>query len=224
MTLYIVGTPIGNMSDITDRAKDVLGSVDLILCEDTRVTGKLLSRLEIKTKMAPLHQHTKDSIHAKYIKLLAEGHELALVTDAGTPGISDPGGKFVEQAIRQLGEELVVSPIPGASAVISALSISGFPADRFRFLGFPPHKKGRSTFFSELQNMPETIVFYESTHRIEKALDQLTESIPDRKIVVGRELTKMHETIYRGTPEEVTVKLKAGSLKGEFVIVLGPQK
>ena len=224
MTLYVVGTPIGNLGDITERAKDILGSVDLILCEDTRVTGGLLSKLGIKTKMAALHQHTKDSVHAKYVKLLREGHDLALVTDAGTPGISDPGGKFVELAVAELGEELHVSPIPGASAVATILSVSGMPADTFRFLSFPPHKKGRQTFFQELKNMPETVVFYESTHRIKKAMEQLVESVPERKMVLGRELTKMHETIYRGTPSEVTEALKAGSLKGEFVIVLAPQK
>jgi len=223
-TLYIVATPIGNLSDTTDRAKDVLGSVDLVLCEDTRVTRKLLNAFDIKVETQSLHQHSTASRHKKYIEMLREGKNLALVSDAGTPNISDPGGKFVSDVVRELGSDVRIEPIPGASALVSALSISGFPADRFIFLGFPPHKKGRKSFFESLDEMESTLVFYESVHRVEKALEALVENIPTRQVVLARELTKMHESVYRGTPNEVTEQLKADTIKGEFVIVIAPKK
>lgn len=223
-TLYVVATPIGNLGDISERAKVTLASVDLILCEDTRVTYKLLQAFEIKTPTLSFHQHSGEIKIQAIIARLKEGENIALVTDAGTPGISDPGGKLVEAVVKDLGQEALITPIPGASAVVSALSISGFPTDRFVFLGFPPHKKGRNTFFKQLAEKKETLAFYESTHRIMKALDQLVEVIPDRNIVVCRELTKLYESIYRGTPEFVTEQLKSSSIKGEFVIVIAPTK
>ncbi len=222
-TLYIVATPIGNLSDVSDRTRAILSSVDLVLCEDTRVTKKLLNAYEITTAVQSLHQHSTSAKHSALIKKLVEGKDLAMVTDAGTPGISDPGGKFIADALEEI-PDLNVSPIPGPSAVIAALSISGFPTDHFTFLGFPPHKKGRVSFFKELDEIEHTVAFYESTHRIEKAMDALEEVIPDRKIMVARELTKMYETVYRGTPSEVKEKMSSGSLKGEFVIVLAPKK
>lgn len=156
------------------------------------------------------------------IELLRAGKNVALVSDAGTPGINDPGGKLVELITRELGASVTITPIPGPSTVATALSISGFPAERFRYLGFPPHKKGRQTFFRELIEMEETVVFLESTHRILKALAALNECIPNRQIAVMRELTKLHETTYRGTPAEVTNQLKNDTIKGEFVIAIGP--
>lgn len=221
MPLYILATPIGNLQDITKRAIETLKQVDVVLCEDTRVTGKLLHAYEISTPMQSYHQHS-DAKKTKQIQaMLEEGKSLALVTDAGTPAISDPGGKLVQDLVAAL-PELEVIPIPGASAVIAALSISGFPADHFTFLGFPPHKKGRKTYFENLAKEKETMVFYESTHRIMKAMDGMQENIPDRKLMVGRELTKMHEQVYRGTPSEVTEQLKTSSIKGEFVVVIAP--
>lgn len=224
MTLYVVATPIGNLKDITDRARDVLGSVDLVLCEDTRVTGKLLFALGITTPMKSLHQHTSLTKHRTFINLLREGKNLALVSDAGTPNVSDPGGRFIADATSELQDELNVVPIPGASALTAALSVCGFPADVFTFFGFPPHKKGRKSFFESLERIPHTIVFYESVHRALKALAELERVMPSRKLLLARELTKLHETLYRGTPSEVTAALYADTIKGEFVFVIAPKK
>jgi len=218
-TLFVVATPIGNLRDLSERAKATLASVSVILCEDTRVTGTLLSHVGIKTPTMSYHQHSGDNKTMKVLALLEQGKDLALVTDAGTPGISDPGGKLVEAVVRK-GFALV--PIPGPSAAISALSVCGFPADEFLFLGFPPNKKGRQTYFDRLATIESTVVIYESTHRIFKSLDEIGKRTPDRRLVVCRELTKLHETIYRGTAVEVTEALKSTSIKGEFVIVLGP--
>jgi 16S rRNA (cytidine1402-2'-O)-methyltransferase len=216
-TLYVVGTPIGNLNDITDRAKEVLSKADLVLCEDTRVTKKLLSAFDIEAATESLHEHTDDAKLSRLAKDLAKGKSYALVSDAGTPAISDPGGKFVKLAV-ELGVNVV--PIPGASAVTTALSVSGFPANTFTFFGFPPHKKGRKTFFAQMENIASTVVFYESKHRIEKTLDELPQ---DRAMMVGRELTKMHETLYRGTAPEIKEQILSTSLKGEFVMVLAPK-
>jgi len=219
-SLFIVGTPIGNLSDMSERAKNTLSSVDVILCEDTRVTGKLLHAYEIDTKMMSYHQHSGGFKVKKIIELIEDGKNLALVTDAGTPTISDPGGKLVQELVARFGDELVVSPIPGASAVIAALSVAGFPADEFIFLGFPPHKKGRMTFFDRVATLKSTVAMYESTHRIMKTMAEIQSRMPERQLMIGRELTKMHETIYRGTAEEVIAKLETTSIKGEFVIIL----
>lgn len=154
------------------------------------------------------------------IELLEQGNDLALVTDAGTPGISDPGGKLIEAIVKHFGSSFIISPIPGPSAVTTALSVSGFPADKFVFLGFPPNKKGRQKFFDQLASFDITIVFYESTHRILKTLDEINKRFPERELVVCRELTKVYETIYRGTAEKVTEKLKTSSIRGEFVVMI----
>lgn len=221
-TLFIVATPIGNLEDLSRRAERVLREADVVVCEDTRVTGKLLHHFDISKPMISYHAHSRTARTGEIISLLREGKNLALVSDAGTPGINDPGGKLVELVTRELGASVTIRPIPGSSAAVAALSVAGFPAERFRYLGFPPHKKGRQTFFRELAAMPETVVFLESTHRIVKALAALIEYQPHRKIAVMRELTKLYETIYRGTPMEVTEALKNDTIKGEFVIVLGP--
>ena len=219
--LYIVATPIGNLEDITLRALRILKEVDLVLCEDTRQTRKLLDRYEIKTPTLSYHQHSKMQKVDQIIDFLRSGKDLALVSDAGTPAISDPGGKLVEEVLRALGEETKIIPIPGTSAVATAASISGFPTDKFLFLGFPPHKHGRAAFFKMVAAAEGTVIFYESTHRILKSLEELRAAAGERRVAVCRELTKMFETIYRGTTSEVLEKLKADTIKGEFVVVVG---
>ena len=215
-TLYIVATPIGNLADITSRALDVLKSVDMIACEDTRVTAKLLTNYKISKPLLIYNEHKGLE---RVLKELELGKDLAYVTDAGTPGISDPGAFLVHKAIER---KIDIVPIPGPSAVAAALSASGFRAEEFVFLGFPPHKKGRETFFKKLAEEPRTIVLYESTHRIEKALESMAKVIPDRKIALFRELTKKFETTYRGKPSEVLEQLKTSDTRGEFVIVIAP--
>jgi len=219
--LYIVATPIGNLEDITLRAVSVLSNADLILAEDTRVTRVLLDRYNIKKEILSYHQHSGFKRIDYVIDMLKRGKNLALVTDAGTPGISDPGSFLVSEALKAI-PDLKVVPIPGPNAAIAALSVSGFPTDRFVFLGFPPHKKGRQTFFKKLDGIDDTIVFYESKHRILKTLENLKEhsGIGERDIVLGRELTKQFETIYRGKLEEIAHKLKRDNILGEFVIVI----
>ena len=223
--LYIVATPIGNLGDITLRALEILKEVDLVLCEDTRVTKKLLDRYEIKVKTLSYHQHS-DAKKVKEIEnLLEDGKDLALVTDAGTPGISDPGNYLINElrtclAGRQVkNSELKIIAIPGVSAVVTALSISGFPTDKFIFMGFPPHKNKRQKFFNQLAEANYTVVFYESCHRIKKCLNDLEKVLdPNQEIVVCRELTKKFESIYRGTISQLIDQ--SISAKGEFVIVV----
>lgn len=222
--LYIVATPIGNLSDITFRAIETLKTVDFVLCEDTRVTINLLNHFEIKTRTISYHQHSEESKIREIRELLESGKNLALVTDAGTPGISDPGNRLIEQltqaSLRYAGlAELQIIPIPGPSAMITALSICGFPTDKFLFLGFPPHKKGRQTFFREVSEAEYTVVFYESSHRIIKCLYELEKVLkPTAKLCVCRELTKKFETIYRGTIADI-MKMKILE-KGEFVVIV----
>jgi 16S rRNA (cytidine1402-2'-O)-methyltransferase len=219
---YVVATPIGNLRDLSDRARETLSGVDVVLCEDTRVTAKLLASIEVRASTMSFHQHSGADKTMEVIEMLASGKNLALVTDAGTPGISDPGGKLVEDLVARFGEEIKIIPIPGACALATALSIAGVPADEFLFLGFPPHKKGRQTYFDRVARTESTVVFYESTHRILKTLGELSKRIPDRHLIVCRELTKLHETIYRGVASEVTSALESTSIKGEFVIVVSP--
>lgn len=215
--LYVVATPIGNLEDLSQRARDILSRVDLVLCEDTRVTARLLNHIESGAARESFHQHTTDTKRAKLVERIANLNEVAIVSDAGTPGISDPGGKLVQDAV---SAGINVIPVPGANAAVALLSVSGFPTDTFTFFGFPPHKKGRAKFFANIETIPHTVVLYESKHRIEKTLDQLPKT---RQIVVGRELTKVHETIYRGTADEVLRSLESTSSKGEFTIVVGPK-
>ena len=221
--LYIVATPIGNLEDITLRAIRVLKEVDLILCEDTRVTRKLLDRYEIKTPTMSYHSQSKLSKAEKILNLLKEGKNLALVSDAGTPTISDPGVLLVSQIKEKFGGNISIIPIPGPSALITALSASGVSASEFLFLGFLPHKKGRETLFKEIAGSKRTVVFYESPHRILKTLVSLKKHLnPDRKVVIGRELTKIFEEIISGTPEELLNYFKQNSekVKGEFVVIV----
>lgn len=217
-TLYVVATPIGNMGDCSPRAKAVLEEADVILCEDTRVTAKLMATLELRKPLKTFHEHTDARRMHEIVAEILDGKTMALVSDAGTPGVNDPGGVLVAAAAK-VGINVV--PIPGPNAMATALSVSGVPADRYTFLGFPPHKKGRESFFRELEHIEHTLVMYESTHRIEKTLEALRPL--NRRLVVCRELTKLHETIYRGSVDEVLERLKQTSTKGEFVIVIAPK-
>ena len=219
MKLYIVATPIGNLEDITLRALRTLKEVDFVLCEDTRVTKILLSKYEIKTPTISYFQHSGLTKINQIIDLLKSGKNLALVSDAGTPGISDPGNKLIELVLKEL-PEIKIEPIPGAAAVISALSISGLPTDKYVFYGFLPHKKGKETILKEIINNKFTSVFYESTHRILKTLNKLKDLGLDKHVVVCRELTKKFETVYRGNIGEVLAELEKGVSKGEFVVVV----
>ncbi len=221
MNLYIVATPIGNLRDISLRALDILKDVDFVLCEDTRVSRVLLEKYQIKTPTISYFQHSKVSKVRKIISLLEEGKDLALISDAGTPGISDPGNKLIDQLLKDLGDEIKIIPIPGASAVISALSISGLRTDKYVFYGFLPHKKGKETILKEIIGNKFTSVFYESTHRIIKTLNKLQELDLKKKVVVARELTKKFETVYRGDIEQVLNQLNNDTTKGEFVVVIG---
>jgi 16S rRNA (cytidine1402-2'-O)-methyltransferase len=216
--LYIVATPIGNLGDITLRAIETLKSADFILCEDTRVTKNLLAHFQIFRPLISYHQHSDAKKVKEIISLLDEGKSLALVTDAGTPGISDPGNLLIRDLIKN-NNNIEIVPIPGPNAAIAALSISGFPTDKFIFLGFPPHKNKRQKFFKEAAEYEITVVFYESGHRIIKCLNELREVLePDRRIIVCRELTKKFETLYRGTISEVAAQMK--DERGEFVIII----
>ena len=220
-TLYIVATPIGNLGDITLRALEVLKSADFVLCEDTRVTKKLLDRYEIVTPTMSYHEHSKLSKTEQILRLLKEGKNLALVSDAGTPGISDPGGKLIEYVRGETPHiEIEVTPIPGASALTAAASIAGFSMDKFVFMGFPPVKKRRKKFFEEIVASKYQVIFYESTHRIIKSLAEIAEVSGEAQAVVCRELTKKFETIYRGTIEEVTKAIQNDKIKGEFVVIV----
>lgn len=218
--LYVVATPIGNLSDLTWRAVETLKSVDSIACEDTRHSKILLEHYGIDKPLVSYHQHSGPVKTERILAELGLGKSMALVTDAGTPGINDPGGKLVEDAVAA-GHTII--PIPGACALAAALSVSGLPADRFEFLGFLPHKKGRQTLFQHIVSAEITIVFYESTHRIIKTLQQLAAGLPsERRVVVCRELTKQFESIYRGSAEHVLHQLEGGVTKGEFVVIVGP--
>jgi 16S rRNA (cytidine1402-2'-O)-methyltransferase len=210
--LYIVATPIGNLEDVGFRALRTLKEVDLILCEDTRVTKKLLEHYRIEKSVESYHQHSNLNKVEKIKELLKQGKNLALVSDSGTPGISDPGNKLIKE-VKDIAE---IIPIPGASAIISAASISGFPMDKFVFMGFPPHKNKRKKFFKELGEYKYPVIIYESPHRIIKTLNELKD-INEFDIVVGRELTKKFETICRGKISEIIPKVEP---RGEFVIVV----
>jgi len=223
-TLYVVATPIGNLEDITLRALRVLKEVDLVLCEDTRHAKRLLDHYEITTKTMSYHQHSGVGKVNLILQKLKEGQQLALISDAGTPGINDPGVALVHEIALMLGDEVSIVPIPGPSALVAALSASGLPSHDFRFIGFLPHKKGRETIFATINEATHTTVFYESTHRIKKTLERLAEVLESaRWIVVGREITKKFEAFYRGSPEDVLTALKQDSWKGEFVVMVGPR-
>ncbi|MFZ2804026.1 MAG: 16S rRNA (cytidine(1402)-2'-O)-methyltransferase [Patescibacteria group bacterium] len=219
--LSIVATPIGNLKDLTFRAEETLRMCDVIVCEDTRVTSKLLAAYKISKPLRALHERSDDAALRPILKDLEEGKHVVYVSDAGTPGVNDPGGKLVEIAIEH---GITVEPIPGASALSAAISVCGFPMSEFVYLGFVPQKKGRQTFFAEIAGRKTPSVFFESTHRILKTLESLRTTLdPARLVFIGRELTKMHETLYRGTAQDVETAIQQTSTKGEFVIIVGPQ-
>jgi len=221
-TLYIVGTPIGNLEDITYRAARILREATIVVAEDTRVTRKLLNRIEVETPAIPYHEYSDPRGLLPIVKTLESGGSVAVVTDSGTPGISDPGAFLVSEILRRLPETQVFT-IPGPSALTAALSVSGFRAEPFTFFGFAPEKKGRNSFFASLSSHDEAFVLYEAPHRIEKTMDELVKALGEsRQAMVARELTKIHETHYRGTLGEVTAAVKQDTVRGEYVIVIGP--
>jgi 16S rRNA (cytidine1402-2'-O)-methyltransferase len=216
--LYIVATPIGNMGDITLRAIETLQNVDVVLCEDTRVTKKLLDRYAIKTPSLSYHQHSKIKRIDEIVERLRGGESMALVTDTGTPGISDPGNVLVKEVVTA---EIKVVPIPGASAVGALISVAGIDMQKFVFLGFPPHKKGRQTFFKEVIEFKYPVMYYDSPHRLLKNLELLKELGYDNNIIVGRELTKMFEEVVRGNVDEIIEYFsRKEKIKGELVVIL----
>lgn len=216
--LYIIATPIGNLEDITLRALRVLKEVDIVACEDTRVTSKLLSHYSISKPLLSLHQHSKGGQFEKIIAELNDGKNIAYTSDAGTPGVSDPGNKLVEIAAL---ENIPATPIPGASALAAIISVSGIDMQSFIFSGFPPHKKGRETFFKKVAESEIPVVYYDSPHRVIKNLLLLKNFSSAKKIIIGRELTKMFEEIIRGNIDDVEKYFQKHpeKLKGEFVVV-----
>lgn len=217
--LYIVSTPIGNLEDITLRALNILKQVDLIACEDTRTTRKLLSRYQILKPLTSYHEHNEIEKAKELLSMLQEGHSIALVTDAGTPGVSDPGFRIVKLASEN---GVQIFSVPGPSAAIAALSISGLPTSGFTFLGFPPKQKKRLIEYLErIKDYPETLIFYESPRRVIKTLESMAEVFGERNASLGREITKMYEETLRGTLSEIVTTLKSrDNLKGEFTLVI----
>jgi 16S rRNA (cytidine1402-2'-O)-methyltransferase len=215
--LYIVATPIGNLKDITLRAIEVLRDVDIILAEDTRQTRKLLSHLGLRKQLIPFHKFSPKGTEEKAVRLLKEGKDLALVTDAGTPGISDPGYWLNKNAV-EAGIEII--PIPGPSSISAMVSVSDIDLTKFIFLGFPPIKKGRKTFFERISRSSEPVILFESPHRILKTLEELHEYVGDKYVNIGRELTKIHEEVFRGSLSVATEHFTGEKERGEFIIVI----
>ncbi|PIN87111.1 16S rRNA (cytidine(1402)-2'-O)-methyltransferase [Candidatus Woesearchaeota archaeon CG10_big_fil_rev_8_21_14_0_10_44_13] len=217
--LYIISTPIGNLGDISQRAIDSLRAADLIVAEDTRRTINLLKHLGIgKKRMTSFDRHSERRKTPYILAELKEGKNIALVSDSGTPGINDPGEYLVKEAV---AAGIAVSPVPGPSAIISALVCSGLLTGKFTFYGFAPKKEGeKRRFLEEMNGRKETKIFYESPYRIEKTIKLIAELIPESRICIARELTKMHEEFIRGTAKEVFARIKDKNLKGEMVIVL----
>ncbi len=221
--LTVIATPIGNLEDMTYRAVRTLREVSLILCEDTRVTRTLLTRYKIVTPMRTLHQHTRPERLAQIVEDLKSGTAMALVTDAGTPGVSDPGNQLVAATV---AAGVPVMPLPGASALTAIVSVAGIDMQRFVFLAYPPHKKGRQTFFARIAHYVEQeqlpVIYYDSVHRVVKNLHLLMEKVPMAHIIVGRELTKIHEEVVRGSIGEVLAHFTAypDTVRGEFVIIV----
>jgi 16S rRNA (cytidine1402-2'-O)-methyltransferase len=220
--LYIVGTPIGNLEDMTFRAIRILKEADLIACEDTRRTQKLLNHFEIHTSLISYHEHNEMTRAPELIISLEEGSDIALVSDAGMPVISDPGYRLVKLAIRH---NIQVIPIPGASAFVASLAAAGLPVDKFRFLGFLPFKKNaRVKALKDLRGSPKTLVFYEAPHRVMEMLEDVRKVLDDPDVVLAREVTKAYEEFVRGTASEVLEGLSKKTVKGEITVLVGPQE
>lgn len=223
-TLYIVATPIGNLEDMTFRAVRTLSEADYILCEDTRVTGRLKERYEITTPLKRYDAHASEAVHDAILSDLAAGKQIALVSDAGTPGVSDPGVLLVARTRAYFKDSgrTRIEVIPGPSAVTAAVSLAGFTGNQFSFLGFVPQKKGRQTFFKSLPTFPHPVVFFESTHRIMKTLSDLATTTPQATVYLARELTKLHEECLIGSPAKLAADLTDTPVKqkGEFVVIV----
>ncbi len=219
--LYVVATPIGNLADLTERARAILASVDLIACEDTRTTGVMLGRIGVRRELFPYHDHNEAEAAVRLAERLAAGQSVAVVSDAGTPALSDPGFRIVRECRRR---GLPVVPVPGPSALTAALSASGLPTNGFLFVGFlPPKSAARIAFFEKHRDFAYTVVLYESCHRIAKAVDELNVTLGgDRVICVAKEISKLHETFWVGPAADVQARLKQASLKGEFVLIIAP--
>jgi 16S rRNA (cytidine1402-2'-O)-methyltransferase len=218
--LYVVGTPIGNLEDITFRAIRTLQEVDLIACEDTRHTQQLLNHYTIKTPTISYHEHNEMTRAPELVIQLEQGSHIALISDAGMPVISDPGYRLVNLAIRH---NVPVVPVPGASAFVAALAAAGLPVDKFRFLGFLPSKKlARRKALEELRDVTKTLVFYEAPHRVLGMLEDIRQILGDPPVVVAREVTKIHEEFLRGAASEVLVQLSKKPVKGEITVLVGP--
>ncbi|QNL21962.1 16S rRNA (cytidine(1402)-2'-O)-methyltransferase [Hyphobacterium sp. CCMP332] len=217
-SLYFIGTPIGNLADMSERAKEVLSSVDIVLAEDTRNSGLLLKHFSISAKMESFHAHNEHKVLEGIIERIQKGETFALISDAGMPAISDPGYLLLRAAVSKAIDFTI---IPGPAAFLAALLLSGFPTDKFIYEGFIPHKKGRQTFIEAWKDEKRTVVFYESPHRIVKCLEQMKEFLgPDREVAVVREITKKFEETIRGSLEELCEIFKTKTIKGEFVVVL----
>lgn len=219
--LYVVATPIGNLADLTDRARALLGAVDLVACEDTRTTGALLSRLGLRRELTPYHEHNETEAAERLADLVAAGKSVAVVSDAGTPALSDPGFRVVRACRRR---SLPVVPVPGPCAITSALCASGLPTNGFLYAGFlPPKSAARITFLQKYREFEYTLVLFESCHRIDKFSAEIVAHLgPDRVVAIAKELTKLHETFWVGAAADVDARLRRASLKGEFVVVIAP--
>lgn len=219
--LYLVPTPIGNLGDMTYRAVETLKSVDLIAAEDTRTSQKLLNHYKVKNKIISYHKFNESKQTKSLLKLLEQGKNIAMITDAGTPGISDPASVLVKAAI---AKDIVVTCLPGATALIPALAASGLDTEQFTFAGFlPAKKKDRTSRLNTLKELPHTIILYESSHRIAETLSELTSSFPDRRFVLAREISKLYETFYRGSFDDISLLENMGT-RGEFVIMIEGRK
>ncbi len=219
--LYVVATPIGNLADLTERARAILGGVDLVACEDTRTTGAMLTRLGLRRDLVAYHEHNEVEMAESLAAQLAAGKSVAVVSDAGTPGLSDPGFRLVRACRRR---NLPVIPVPGPSAIVTVLSAAGLPTNGFLFVGFlPPKSAARITFFTKYREFDYTLALYESCHRIDKAVDEIVSVLgPTRVIGVAKEVTKVHETFLVGPAADVQARLAKTSLKGEFVLLIAP--
>jgi 16S rRNA (cytidine1402-2'-O)-methyltransferase len=220
--LYVVATPIGNLADLSDRARAILSAVDLVACEDTRTTGAMLTRFGLHRELTAYHDHNETEVAEKLAGLIAQGKSIAVVSDAGTPGLSDPGFRIVRACRRR---NLPVIPVPGACALIAVLSAAGLPTNGFLFAGFlPPKTSARTAFLEKYRDFDYTLALYESCHRIDKFAAEIVDVLgPERVVCIAKEVTKLHETFLIGPVTDVQARLMKGSLKGEFVVLIAPK-
>ncbi|HET7537701.1 MAG TPA: 16S rRNA (cytidine(1402)-2'-O)-methyltransferase, partial [Candidatus Didemnitutus sp.] len=219
---YVVATPIGNLADLTDRARAILGAVDVVACEDTRTTGAMLTRIGLQKELTAYHEHNETEVAEKLADLIASGKSVAVVSDAGTPGLSDPGFRVVRACRRR---DLPVVPVPGPSALTAVLSAAGLPTNGFLFVGFLPAKSAaRIAFLQKYQDFDFTLALYESCHRIDKFAGEIAATLgAERVVCIAKEVTKLHETFFVGPASDVAARLAKASLKGEFVVLIAPR-